>query len=151
MMSALPTALKMSIAPPALSCTTTTLLDAFPAVALTFDVPGGVPAAAGYAVRNVLLDTLVTVRWSTMAVAPDGIPLAPLTCHVSVSFPGARWNAVWPAVRLSRARTGVIGVNALCTGVVACAARVCHNPNASGRHIPAPTNQRRCPPTWSRF
>ena len=89
-MSALPTALKMSIAPPVLSCTTTTALVALPAVALMFDVPGGDPAVAGYAVRNVLVVTLVTVRLSTMAVAPDGIPLAPVTCHVSVSFPGAR-------------------------------------------------------------
>jgi hypothetical protein len=90
MMSALPTALKMSMAPPALSWTTTTALDAFPAVALRFDVPGGDPAAAGYAVMNVLLLTSVTVRLSTIAVAPDGIPFAPVTCHKSVSFPGAR-------------------------------------------------------------
>jgi hypothetical protein len=90
MMSALPTALKISMAPPALSCTTTTALDAFPAVALMFDVLGGDPAAAGYAVKNVELVTSVTVRLSTMAVAPAGIPLAPVTCHVSVSFPGSR-------------------------------------------------------------
>jgi hypothetical protein len=55
-----------------------------------FEVPGGDPGAAGYAVRNEELLTFVTVRLKTMAVAPDGIPLAPVTCQVSVSCPVSR-------------------------------------------------------------
>jgi hypothetical protein len=86
MMSALPAWLKMSIAPPVLNCTTTVVFDVLPGLVLMFEIAGGDPAAAGYAARNDGAVTLVTVRFSTMAVAPAGIPFAPVTCHVSVSF-----------------------------------------------------------------
>jgi hypothetical protein len=90
MMSALPAALKISIAPPLLSWTTTMLFTVLPAVSLMFEVPGGAPTAAGYAVRKVVVLTLVTVRLSTIAVAPVGMPFTPVTCHRSVSFPVQR-------------------------------------------------------------
>jgi hypothetical protein len=45
MTSALPTALKMSMAPAVPSCTTTTADTVFPAIGFRFDVPGKLPPA----------------------------------------------------------------------------------------------------------
>jgi hypothetical protein len=120
MMSALPDALAISIMPAPLNPTCTSVEVVLPASTLRFDVPGW-PVPSGQIVMNVVAVALTTVRLSTTAVAPAGTPFAPDTCQTSCSCVGDRWNAVWPVDRLSSARTGVIGVNALCTGPVACA------------------------------
>jgi hypothetical protein len=75
--------LKMSMAPPAPSWTTTTADAVLPAVGFRFDVLGLVPPS-GQTVRNVELVTSVAVRLSTIAVAFPGIPFAPATVHTSV-------------------------------------------------------------------
>jgi hypothetical protein len=118
MMSVLPAALAMSIAPVVLNPTTTIVEMVLPASASMFDVPGW-PVPSGQSVKNVVEFAFTTVRLSTMAVAPAGMPLNPVTCQISISCEGERCSAVFD--RLSSARTGVIGVNALCTGPVACA------------------------------
>jgi hypothetical protein len=107
----------MSRTPPALKATTTAAAVVCPASTLRFEVPGsGWPS--GHNLRNVVVVALVTVRLSTTAVAPLGM-LAPVTCHTSTSWPGDR--CIDRVFRLSSARTGVIGVNALCTAAPACA------------------------------
>src|ERR1039457_6288240 len=150
MMSPLPAALKMSMAPPALKPTTTVVPVVFPASTFRFDVLGWV-ARSGHILTNVVAVVLTIVRLRTMAVAPDGMLFAPDTCHISVSWLGEKWNAWFGAKRLSSARTGVMGVNALCTGAVACATHDWDTANASGTANDRPTAQRRWRATTFRF
>jgi len=84
MMSALPTALRMLMAPPVPSWTTTTADDVFPAVGFRFDVPGKLPPTGQAETYDELLG-LTMVRFITIAVAPDGMPFALDTVHASVS------------------------------------------------------------------
>ncbi len=131
----------MLMAPPLPSPTSTMASEACPAVGLTFDVPEYDPPA-GKTARNVEVDTLVTVRLNTTPVAFAGIPLRPATVQVSVSCDGDKWYA--GVRRLSRTRTGVIGVNAFWTGPgPAWTDHGCDIARASGRQKMNPTVNRR--------
>jgi hypothetical protein len=112
MMSALPATLAMSILPAVLRPTTTVVAIVFPASTSTFDVPGS-PVPSGHSVRNVVAVALATVKLSTMAVAPVGMLFAPETCQISSSWLDEKCMFWLGAYRLSNARTGVMGVNAL--------------------------------------
>ncbi|MGA7986905.1 MAG: hypothetical protein WCB51_00740 [Candidatus Dormiibacterota bacterium] len=72
------------MAPPAPICTTTTAEIVCPAVGLTFDVPEKLPPA-GHAETYDDADGLTIVRFMTIAVAPAGMPFAPMTVQTSVS------------------------------------------------------------------
>src|SRR5579862_4088795 len=120
MMSVLPATLAMSMTPALLNPTTTVANVVFPGSTSMFDVPG-LLVPSGQSVRYVVAVAPTTVRLSTIAEAPAGMLFAPVTCQVSTSCVGDRCIAWFGAYRLSIARTGVMGVNALCTGGVACA------------------------------
>jgi hypothetical protein len=113
MMSALPPALAISIAPSVPIATTTIDDVVLPGRTLMFDVVGTAPWS-GYSLMNVVAVALTTVRFRTIAVAPVGMPKAPVTCHTSVPAPE---KCIDESLRLSSARTGLIGVNALATPV----------------------------------
>jgi hypothetical protein len=141
MMSALPAALAMSMKPVSLTPTCTSVDVVLPARTLMFDVPGWL-VPSGHTVTKVVALALTTVRLSTTAVAPVGM-LPPVTSQTSVSCVGDKCSDV--VVRLSSARTGVIGVNALCT--VACTIHDWDTASVSGTATANPMAHRR----WRAF